>query len=71
MSDLFKFILAFKVILLTLFMFSMHNTHDISNFSQIDAIEDLYNPELAPFYHGVASGDPLFRQRSHLDSNHT
>jgi len=22
-------------------------------------IEDLYDPELAPFYHGVASGDPL------------
>lgn len=22
-------------------------------------IEDLYNPQLAPFYHGVASGDPL------------
>lgn len=22
-------------------------------------IEDLYNPKLAPFYHGVASGDPL------------
>ncbi|MEO5716518.1 MAG: alkaline phosphatase D family protein [Luteolibacter sp.] len=24
-----------------------------------DSIEDLYNPELKPFYHGVASGDPL------------
>ncbi|MEO5914101.1 MAG: alkaline phosphatase D family protein [Luteolibacter sp.] len=24
-----------------------------------EKIEDLYNPELKPFYHGVASGDPL------------
>jgi alkaline phosphatase D len=24
-----------------------------------ERIEDLYNPKLAPFYHGVASGDPL------------
>lgn len=29
--------------------------------AQVD-LETLYNPELAPFYHGVASGDPLQTQ---------
>jgi alkaline phosphatase D len=30
-----------------------------SSGQRAEEIEDLYNPDLAPFYHGVASGDPL------------
>ena len=49
-----------KTSLLPYILVSMMTLTALPSFAEVPkVIEDLYNPKLAPFYHGVASGDPL------------
>ena len=56
MSDLFKIFLALAALGLGLLFLSKPAAFDSPK--SVQSIEDLYNLELRPFYHGVASGDP-------------
>ena len=49
-----------KTPLLSCLLVSLMTLTTLPSYAEVPkVIEDLYNPKLAPFYHGVASGDPL------------
>jgi len=56
MSDQLRLVIGLLALHLVVFGFALYS--DLTSASNVNSIEELYNPELAPFYHGVASRDP-------------